>query len=65
MKPWSFRKKFVIGLILLFAGIFIYKATTSYFKNEDNRLTRNEILHLDINGVIFNGKKLTGYFFYE
>lgn len=57
MKPWSFRKKFVIGLILLFAGIFIYKAATSYFKNEDNRLTRNEILHLEINGVIFNGKK--------
>jgi len=47
-------------LILLFAGIFAYKASTSYFRNEDNRITRNEILHLDINGVILNGKKFLG-----
>jgi protease-4 len=26
-------------------------------KDEDNRLSRNEILHLEINGVIMNGKK--------
>lgn len=60
MKPWSFRKKFVVGLVLLFVGIFIYKASTSYFRNEDNRITRNEILHLEINGVILNGKKFLG-----
>lgn len=57
MKPWSFRKKFVVGLVLLFSAIFIYKTSTSYFKNEDNRITRNEILHLEINGVILNGHK--------
>lgn len=57
MKSWSFRKKFVIGLVLLLTGIFIYKAATSYFANEDNLITRNEILHLEINGVILNGKK--------
>ncbi len=60
MKPWSFRKKFVLGLVILFAGIFIYKATTSYLKNDDNRISRNEILHLEINGVILNGKKFLG-----
>lgn len=57
MKPWSFRKKFVIGLVTLLIGAFVYNATTSYFKNEDHRITRNEILHLEINGVILNGKK--------
>ncbi len=57
MKHWSFRKKFVVGLVVLLGAIFIYKSTTSYFKNEDNRITRNEILHLEINGVILNGRK--------
>ena len=57
MKLWSFRKKFVIGLVLIFTGTFIYKVATSYFKNEDNRITKNEIRQLEINGVILNGKK--------
>lgn len=57
MKPWSFRKKFVLGLVVVLLGLFIYSAATSYFKNEDNRITRNEVLHLEINGVIMNGKK--------
>ncbi len=57
MKPWSFRKKFVLGLVFLLLGIFIYNTATKYFKNEDHRLTRNEILHLEINGIILNGKK--------
>lgn len=57
MRPWSFRKKFVVGLILVFAGMFIYRAVTSYWADEQNRVSRNEILHLEINGVILNGKK--------
>ncbi len=57
MKPWSFRKKFAVGLVLVLGGIFIYKIVNSYVKNEDNRIAKNEILHLEINGVIMNGKK--------
>lgn len=57
MRPWSFRKKFVIGLILIFAGMFAYRAVSSYWADEQNRISRNEILHLEINGVILNGKK--------
>lgn len=57
MKPWSFRKKFVVGLILIFAGIFAYRAFTSYWSDEENRISKNDILHLEINGIILNGKK--------
>lgn len=57
MKNWSFRKKFVVGIVLVFAAVFIYRASTSYVNDEDNRLTRNEILHLEVNGVILNGNK--------
>ncbi|MEK6627943.1 MAG: signal peptide peptidase SppA [Bdellovibrionota bacterium] len=57
MKTWSFRKKFVLGLVVTLLGLFIYSAATSYFNNEDIRITRNEILHLEINGIIMNGKK--------
>lgn len=57
MKSWSFRKKFVIGLILVFSAVFIFRASQNYLNDEDNRITRNEILHLEINGVILNGHK--------
>jgi len=57
MKPWSFRKKFVLGLVVVFVGLFIYNGVTGYYKNDDHRLAKNEILHLEINGVILNGKK--------
>ena len=60
MKHWSFRKKFVVGIVLLFAAVFIYRTSTSYINDEDNRITRNEILHLEINGVILNGNKFLG-----
>ena len=57
MKNWSFRKKFVVGLIVLVIGIFTYR----HFKNRDEHnekpFSKNEILHLEINGVIMNGKK--------
>lgn len=57
MKNWSFRKKFVVGIIILLAGLFTYR----HFKNRDERyekpFSKNEILHLEINGVIMNGKR--------
>ena len=64
MKPWSFRKKFVFGLVFIFIGLLLYKGYASYQdtkKNGDNQpQSKNEILHLEINGVIMNGKKFLG-----
>ena len=57
MKPWSFRKKFVVGLILIFVGAFGYRTYTHYKNDEEDRLSKNEILNLEISGVIMNGKK--------
>lgn len=57
MKPWSFRKKFVVGLLLILVGAFSYRAYTNYRNDESDRLSKNEILNLEINGVIMNGKK--------
>lgn len=57
MKPWSFRKKFVVGLILIFIGAFGYRSYTEYKSDESDRLSKNEILNLEISGVIMNGKK--------
>ncbi len=57
MKNWSFRKKFVVGVIVLLMAVFGYR----HYKNRDERndkpFSKNEILHLEINGVIMNGKK--------
>ncbi|MBY0555306.1 signal peptide peptidase SppA [bacterium] len=60
MKPWSFRKKFVVGLVVVFGAFFVYRAVHSYIEDESNRISNNEILHLEINGVIMNGKKFLG-----
>lgn len=61
MKPWSFRKKFVFGLVFIFIGAMIFSGFQSYRKNSGNldkrSLSKNEILHLEIRGVIMNGKK--------
>lgn len=61
MKPWSFRKKFVFGLVFIFIGAMIFSGYQSYRKNSGNldkrSLSKNEILHLEIRGVIMNGKK--------
>ena len=57
MKPWSFRKKFVVGLVLVLLVVFGYRSFKDYKEDEANRLSQNEILHLEINGVILNGKK--------
>jgi protease-4 len=57
MKTWSFRKKFVAGLLIVLIGIIAFRSYRSYQQDESNRLSKNEILGLEINGVIFNGKK--------
>jgi protease-4 len=57
MKPWSFRKKFVVGLVLVLLVVFGYRTFKQYKEDESNRIARNEILHLEISGVILNGKK--------
>lgn len=57
MKPWSFRKKFVVGLVLILIGLFIHKAYVAYSDSEERHQSKNEILQLEINGVIMNGKK--------
>lgn len=57
MKQWSFRRKFVVGLILLIVVLGGYRGYQNYKHDESNRLAQNEILALEINGVIMNGKK--------
>ena len=61
MQPWSFRKKFIVGLILVFVLVFAYRTYREYKADETSRLAQNEILHLEINGVILNGKKFLKY----
>lgn len=59
----SIRKMIVLGVFVGFAVYLGYRgykiATTSIADVEDSPLdlTKNEILHLEINGVIMNGKK--------
>jgi protease IV len=57
MKQWSFRRKFVVGLILLIVVLGGYRSYQDYKHDENNRVAQNEILALEINGVIMNGKK--------
>ncbi len=60
MKNWSFGRKF---MILLFVGFFAIIAARYFMKSRDvegydGEMTssKNEILNLEINGVIMNGK---------
>lgn len=57
MKNWSFRKKFVVGLIVLLGAVFSYRYFSHRSENPDKPFSKNEILHLEITGVIMNGKK--------
>lgn len=61
MKPWSFRKKFVFGLVFIFIGAMIFSGYKSYRESgeklDKHSFSKNEILHLEIKGVIMNGKK--------
>lgn len=57
MSNWSFRKKFVFGLVLCLIAFFGYNIWSGMSSDRGRSLTRNEILHLEINGVIMNGKR--------
>lgn len=61
MKTWSFRKKFVFGLVIVFIGFLVYSGYKGYRETSEytdkRSLSKNEILHLEIKGVIMNGKK--------
>ncbi|MBC7465783.1 MAG: signal peptide peptidase SppA [Bdellovibrio sp.] len=60
MKSWSFRKKFFVGLIFIIALIGGYNYWTGRHHREERVVSKNEILHLELNGVIMNGKKFLG-----
>ena len=53
---WN-KKTILLSVFIIFAGLIIY----NFYKrghNEDSRsISKNEILHLEINGIIMNGKK--------
>lgn len=64
MKNMSFRKMVLLGLFIGFAayiGYRGYKVATTGLPGSGSEgsisLNKNEILHLEINGVIMNGKK--------
>ncbi len=57
MDKWSFRKKFVVGLVLLFVGYGVFKYFTNKNDDTEKSFSKNEILHLELHGVIMNGKK--------
>jgi protease-4 len=57
MKQWSFGKKFFSILLVIVVCLIVYRAF--FAKTDEGRriVSKNEILHLEINGVIMNGKK--------
>jgi len=57
MKSWSFRKKFFVGVAILVVCAFAYNYWTNRHHHEERVSSKNEILHLELNGVIMNGKK--------
>jgi protease IV len=58
MKQWSFGKKFFLSLFLFIIIITGYRIWSGKSENSGDRIiSKNEILHLEINGVIMNGKK--------
>lgn len=67
MKNMSLRKMIVLGLFIGFAaflGFRGYKLVTSPMMDDESgslSLSKNEILHLEINGVIMNGKRFLHY----
>lgn len=61
MSSWSFRKKFVFGIVIVFIGFVFYSGYQKFRERSENAdkhsVSKNEILHLEIKGVIMNGKK--------
>lgn len=60
MKNWSFGKKFLFLMIIGFIVLFAYRKMTSFSEEQEQMaatFSQNKILQLEVNGVIFNGKK--------
>lgn len=56
-KKWSFGKKFFVFLILLVIVGALARFYMPSFRSDKALIKKNEILHLQIDGVIMNGKK--------
>lgn len=56
-KKWSFGKKFFVFLILLVIVGAVARFYMPKFGSDKALIKKNEILHLQIDGVIMNGKK--------
>ena len=54
---WSFGKKFFVFLILLVIVGAVARFYMPNWRSEKALIKKNEILHLQIDGVIMNGKK--------
>lgn len=61
MNPWSFRKKFAVSLLVIFIVLVGYRIFKNAEEDESKRVAKNEILNLEINGVILNGKKFLNH----
>jgi len=53
---WN-KKTILLTIFILLAGLLIYKGYKHNQDDGDKPISKNEILHLEINGVIMNGKK--------
>lgn len=58
MNQWSLTKKFFVCGFIFVLGMIGYKVIFGKSTDDSSRtISKNEILHLEINGVIMNGKK--------
>ena len=58
MKNGSFFKKLIIVVLVFFAIGFFLNLNGGMFGESEKKVTaKNTILHLEMNGVILNGKK--------
>lgn len=57
---WSFRKKFFVSVVLILVLLVGYNFWSNRHHREERVVSKNEILHLELNGVILNGKKFLG-----
>lgn len=57
MKSFWNKKTILLTIFIFFAVVIVYKGYKSRQGDEDRPISKNEILHLEINGVIMNGKK--------
>jgi len=58
MKDFWNKKTILLTIFIILAGLILYKAYKRGQGSDESRsVSKNEILHLEINGVIMNGKK--------